>query len=207
MIYLIVREMLRKLPEGWSRFAGVTAFAVYLFSPIVLWYQSNAYTSGSAVQPLFIGGILAATLGYRDESWRRYAAIAVGVLTFLMCYTEWLGFAFAATVVVFALLKRDDRTMRALAVAAAAGAILAAGVVAWQYSTQLGFSGVLSHFANRYTLRSGLEGGSGRSYWSLDSWVRLAAIYTQALIPIIIGTLALWVWDGQVAKGMPKVLC
>gem|GEM_PF-5426568 len=204
LVYLIVRELLRKLPDAWSRIAGATAFAAYAFTPITMWYQSNSYTTASAVQPFFLLALYAATRAYREGRWGRYAIAGVGAATFFMAYTEWLGFAFAGVAVVLALARRDDAVMRRIGIAALVGAAAAFGIVVVQYSTQLGFAGVFETFAGRYAARSGLDQAGGHSLLNPASWARLFRIYLSAVSPLAVAALALFAWDRFIGRGKAR---
>ncbi len=200
MIFLIVRELLRRLPFVWSSAAGLVAFAVYLFAPVAMWYQSNAYTSASAVQPFFIGAVLLVALAYRGER-RVWILSGFGAAVFLATYTEWLGLAFAGVAVVVAIVRRRDSVARSLGIAAAAGAATAMGLVVLQYSTKLGLAGVFDTMAGRYADRSGLEQGVGYTLWNPAAWSRLFGIYRNTLGPVIVVLIVLVAWDLLLRRG------
>jgi hypothetical protein len=207
MIYLIVRGLLRTLPDVWSRLAGFVAFTAYVFTPVGLWYHSNAYTSSSALQPFFIAALLAATYAYRPSKSQPWLwPTLFGVAVALMCYVEWLGPAFAAATVIVWLFRRDDAVLRRLAVAGAIGAAVSLGIVAAQYAVSLGgVSAVYDHVANRYVSRSGFgsaEAG-GWTLWRLESWSRLGDKYLRSIMPLMVGLVLLWVWDWDSRRRRP----
>ena len=210
MIYLIVREMLRALPGAWAGFAGLVSAGLYMFAPGVLWYQSNAYTSGSAVQPFFVLGLLAYVYAYRacdseDGRWLLGWTLVLGMAVFFMTYTEWLGLAFAGVAALAALVRRSDPVARRLGTAAVAGGGLALLVVVVQYSSALGVLGVFETFAGRYADRSGLVGGAaGYTFWQFEAWSRLAGIYVGALGVPLACLAVLYAWDRWMGRGMPR---
>ena len=207
MIYLLVRELLKRLPDLWSRFAALVAFALYVFTPIGLWYHSNAYTSASAVQPFFIAALLAATYSYRLRESRPWLwPTLFGVAVALMSYTEWLGVAFAAVTVIIWLFRRKDATLRRLSAAGALGSGAALILTAVQYSLSLGVSEMIEHAVGRYTIRSGLSasGGGGYTVWKAASWERLAYQYTRSVGYLAVLTAVLWVWDRVLGRGKAK---
>ncbi len=202
LVYLIVREMLRGLPDGWSRSAGLIAAATYLFMPVTLWFQSNAWTSASAVQPFFIAAVWACARAYRDEEKRRTFIILAGVFVFAMSYTEWLGPAFALTTVVLAFLRRrEDTTMRWIAVASSVGAAVALGLTFLQYSTIAGAASLLELWTGRYAMRSGLGEASVGRPWDPASWDRFFGQYFTSLAPAVVVLVILFVWDRLVSRG------
>jgi hypothetical protein len=207
MIYLIVRELLKRLPDLWSRFAGLIAFTAYVFTPVGLWYHSNAYTSASAVQPFFIAALLAATYAYRPDVRRSWVApAALGTAVFLMSYTEWLGVAFAAVIAVVWLFRREDATLRRLAAAGALGAGASLALTVVQYSLSMGMSEMIEHVINRYAIRSGLStsGGGGFTFWRVESWERIAFQYARSVGYLALLAGVLWVWDRLVGRGKAR---
>ena len=196
LVYLVVREILRGLPDGWSRTAGLVAAATYLFAPVTLWFQSNAWTSASAVQPFFIAAIWAVARAYRDEERQRLFVVLTGALVFGMSYTEWLGPAFAlATVVLAVIRRRSDALIRRIAVASAIGAVLALGLTFLQYSTISGAGEMARLWLGRYQMRSGFGEASVASPWNRASWIRLLGQYIDSLAPAFAVLAIVFVWD------------
>jgi hypothetical protein len=206
-IYLIVRELLRKLPVLWSRFAAMVAFTLYVFTPVGLWYHSNAYMSSSVVQPFFIAALLAAAYAYRPRESRPWLwPVLYGVAVALACYTEWLGPALAFVTVIVWLFRRDDAVLRRLAVAGAAAAAITLGIVAVQYTISLGGLGEFArHGADRYTIRSGFDagGGGGWTIWRYASWERLAYQYARSVGYLAVLAVVLWIWDRVAGRATP----
>lgn len=160
LVYLIGRQL-------WPKHTGppLVAALLYLFTPAVLWFQSNTYMSDMLVQLPFIMVIwLCLKLIKNDAAW-------LMALTALVCglavYTSWLGIFLAVTLLMHALLIiREDKKYLALAGFTLLFSGLFIALFVWQYSLINGFAAFKIEASNRFQQRGGVD-WLFRDYWTI----------------------------------------
>ncbi len=129
LIYLTVDTI---APEGPARrYGALLAGAVFIFLPANLWYFSNTYSWDIFWHYLWIGGLyVVARLDLAVSKYRPpgiYVPL-LGVITFLLVYTDHHGTFFALSLIVYSLVRlrtgRDRNSLIIATVAASAAAIL-----------------------------------------------------------------------------------
>ena len=178
-VFLSVRRI---LGVANSTAPAVIAFIAYIFAPITLWLQANVYMSDIFAQVMFAGGIYVWLRFATSPSVRSWESILFGVLVFAFVYSEWLGVLFALSVVLHAMVTRDQPGRFGLSLAAVLGTIAALGLTVWQYSQIAGFHAIFTSLHQRFALRSGLGVQDQLNFhpWQPLGWLFLAAYYALA---------------------------
>jgi energy-converting hydrogenase Eha subunit A len=178
-VYLSARRILG--PTN-STAPAVIAFIVYIFAPITLWLQANIYMSDIFAQVMFASGIYFWLRFSTSLSVRSWECIAFGVVVFAFVYSEWLGVLFALSVVLHAMITRDQPARFRLTLSAVFGTIAALGLTVWQYSQIAGFHTFYSSLHQRFALRSGLGQQDQLSFhpWQPLGWLFLVTYYALA---------------------------
>lgn len=157
--------------------------SIYIFAPLTLWHHANVYFSDVLVQTLFILGIYLSLLCLSKSGLSR--KILTGTLffvTFLMVYTEWIGFLFAGALVLWMLLYRKKSLFPGqLAFVVILAAILAGITMLWQYSGIDGMQSYLDSLLNRFDERSGHSGP--RQFYQLNAHLYLLNLYLRNYFP------------------------
>ena len=192
LVLLLVRELTRpdapaRGPRGPSP-AAMVAFAVYLFSPQTLWYHSNVYAFGMLALPLFVAGVLLSLKIAADRNAGPARHALLGLVTFLMVYTDWLGVFFAFSVFVYALYRARERRMRPVLYVVAGATAAGLALTVWQYSRIAGLSAFLRAAGGKYLERSGFAeaAGGGPQVWDFVSWKALCGHYVFGYLPFLI---------------------
>lgn len=146
-VYFIMMLLLGQSPWGSPTTAGLMAYILYLFSPATLWFQSNTYMSDMVVMLPFIWGVY--WLLRCLQKGRGYMGLLPVV--FVMVYTSWLGVSFA--VVSAGYLVWSNRKW-AVSIGILLSALLALGLMAWQYAHIAGWHNYLAELQQRGTERS-----------------------------------------------------
>lgn len=147
-VFLIARML---LPAAGSQpsVAAFASFSAYLLSPGTLWFHSNVYMSDILVQLFFIYGVycfLKFSKG-RQKKW----LVLLGVVSFLMTYTSWLGVFFCATAVLAGILRKDWQQAVAVLLFTTAAIFL----TVFQYSQIAGLGALQHEWLSRFSERSG----------------------------------------------------
>jgi len=105
-IYLIVCLLSFQKPFKKIFIPGFVAFAIYLFSPGVLWFQANTYMSDMLVHlPFILAVYTMLKLLMRKRFYSTKYLVYYALFLFLMIYTSWLGLFFAFAVFVYSIIK------------------------------------------------------------------------------------------------------
>jgi hypothetical protein len=179
-MFLLAKRATSASGERFAWIAGCGAAILYATAPILLWYQSNAYSTASLATPFFI---LAAYLGVRavhDESPPRWVLPAFGLSVWAVAYTEWLGVTLAAIALVYGIARRRDRRSRRMAlVAVSVVGVTMLGMVV-QYSSIAGLSAFIAGISGKYAIRSGIAETSNYSILALEGWGLVVKRYYRA---------------------------
>ncbi len=154
-VFLIVSNLYPK--ENELNFAAILAYAVYLFNPATLWFQSNVYMSDMVVQLPFIFAVLVCTKMLLYEHHLLKRALILLLLCFSMVYTSWLGvfFCIAAVILIF-----RGKLMFSLALIEIlfTALVLGLGIAFLQYSKIAGIENLKEELACRFAQRSSIHG-------------------------------------------------
>jgi hypothetical protein len=181
---------------------AVIGFAIYIFSPGTLWFQSNVYMSDMLAQAWFTIGIYLLLRWAKYGPSGRLSYFVFGAFTFCFVYTEWLGVMFAASAVLYAWLNRNRPGMRQLQVAIAASAAVAVVLTILQYARIDGLKAFLIVSERKFLFRSvGTHAVLTRHIWDWRAWLSILVWELSAYLgPLVL--LLLWF----AVRGKGKVL-
>jgi len=226
LIYKIVRIITKETSQK-VHFGALASFLVYLFAPATLWFHGNAYMSDMFISNILILGIwvtLKAFLRKEKTAMSDTSKVSnilqvssIGIVVFLMIYTEWLGNFFAFSVFVLALIKafsRKEKTAMsdtskvsdislsrrgywlAIAGACVLGVVAGLGLTFWQYSSIAGFETYRAYFLHRFGARSGAQFSDNGVFYFLWKYgkmmLRIAKHYATGFLPVLVFGAALW---------------
>jgi len=161
-VYLLLKDVTRNVQGAGVSWAPLGGFAAYLFSPIALYACSNTYFSITAVQPFWM---MAIYFGNRFLHSGRFGMVSfVGFILAALSatYTEWLGYSFLASVVLYCGVKscrtNSLERRRHLLLGVLSGLLIAMSLtlLVLQYSRIDGYRSYLTALHNRYVRRSGI---------------------------------------------------
>jgi hypothetical protein len=153
------------------------AYFIYLFTPETLWFQGNTYFSEIFVQLFFTTALFLSAYVLTHDVVPRRVVGALGVVIFLFCFTEWLGFFFVGIFAVYCLTHFRDPSRRALLFTSVVAAVSALVLTVFIYSSVNGFSSYMGLFTSKFENRSGLisselsDGGIVLSRTTLHDYV------------------------------------
>ena len=161
-IFLITRTI---LPQNIYRIATITAFVFYLFTPATLWFHSNVYMADMLVQLFFIYAIffLLKFLSDENSKWLLLTAI----FSFLMCYTSWLGYFFAAAVMAGAAFRFFGKKNLQILFSIGMTSFIAFAITVLQYTQIAGFDALKAEWFHRFAERSFGAGAFVQSFFSI----------------------------------------
>ena len=165
-IYFIVNLLSIRRARSQIFIPSYVAYAVYIFMPVTLWFQSNVYMSDMLVHTLFIINIYT-TLKFiiRERFFNAKYIFFYSLCLFLMCFTSWLGYFFAATVLVYAIWKLQYiKGFYMLIILSVLMPALALGITLFTYSGPAGIDAVYHEYLARFAVRG--THTSGNSIWS-----------------------------------------
>lgn len=169
-LFSIVRRL---WPESGAMPASIAA-AVFLLSPVSLYYYAQAYFPLILSIPLWLGAVL---LFYRAvESGARTARLGCAAGCFVLCYMDWIGYLAVFSFVLVSLRRRD----RVLAAAVAASAALALALTLATYASIAGWPALWASMAEKYLQRSGFKGFRG-TYAASNPRAYFAILYNYAI--------------------------
>lgn len=208
-LFLIVRGLTRAAGPA-ADWLGLAAAAVYLFAPRALWFHANVYMADMLVQAFFLAGIWLGARIFRENSFGAGRLALLGLIAFLMVYTEWLGVFFALAVGLRVAVEPRRKELRAALYAVAAGAALALALTFWQYSSIAGTEAFVRSSLEKYLWRSGYAepADHGRHVWDLAAWRMLLVHYGRVWGPFLFAAAALtgWAWAARGWRLLPEAL-
>ncbi len=194
-IFLIVKEASNNDCEKQLNTPAIIAFTIYLFSPVALWYHSNAYIVDVFLQPIFIICIYFLLKIISDKNAeKKIYYIYFAIANFLMIYTEWMGIFFAFTVCIYTLINFRKKEMQILLYITVLTSILSILLILFQYFQIDGFSSFIKFAANKYMGRSGYVSAASRdniNIYSADSWKSVVFHYILGYLPFLLFILIL----------------
>jgi hypothetical protein len=187
---LLFYALVRRLFAGERAHAlGLIGMVVLLFNRATLVSYGNLYSPLILVFPLWMMtvcaylGLAGGVLRGRGWPW------AFGLLVFLSCYCDWLGFLAALSFCGYSLVAGRLQGTHLRLVATSGGAALLAGALIWvQYAAIGGAGALLSAWGNRLGHRSGLVAGGGRRWtvWDLSTYRGICARYLEQYWPVLL---------------------
>lgn len=183
-IFLIV-SLFNKKGDKSINWPAILGFAIYTFLPLNLWFHSNIYMAEIFVQPLFIIEIYLFLKILFSESIKNYYYWLLGIINFLIIYTEWLGVLLAGTVGLYLLFKIKDKKYRKILYIITATSVSSLLLTVYQYSMIAGFKNLLIFYKDKYNLRGGFSelSPAGTRILEPAAWLRLAQTYIIELFP------------------------
>lgn len=169
--------ILQTLMPFQNNLPALSGYTAYMFSPGTLWFHSNIYMADILVQFFFICGVYVA-LKWSAEHNRRWTVL-LGVSTFLMTYTSWLGVFFCLVIMGVCIRQRSLKQAMVLAACPAAALLL----TAFQYSRIAGWDALGQEWLTRFLERSG-----GSSWNIFPAITIITKNYLTSYLPLIIAT-------------------
>jgi hypothetical protein len=159
-IYLIVCLLGQQKPFAKLYISGLVGFAVYLFNPGVLWFQTNTYMSDMLVHLFFILGVYTMLkLLIRKRFFSPKYLVYYSLFLFLMIYTSWLGLFFAFSVFLYSLIKlRNEKVFLPLIFITIGTTFFSLWLIMKQYGSIAGTDAFLIQMLDRAGERSSVAG-------------------------------------------------
>lgn len=143
------------------------AVIFFLFSPSIMWYMGNAYCHEIMVMPLYLGALITGfkivQTGYTWQA-RNYLLYGCGIA--LAVYTDWLGCAVALVFFLQAFSIKQFKQRLPFLLANAITVSIPVALIAWQYSSVVGWHEYKTFFLEQLFNRRTPDGGV--SYSVLD---------------------------------------
>ncbi|WP_342477800.1 hypothetical protein NYE24_00645 [Paenibacillus sp. FSL H7-0350] len=156
LIYFLVKKITSNINRKYSNLPIISAI-IYMFNEESLWSHSNAYWAHSLLQPIWITSIYL-FLNILQGDYRRRILWGLGVVIFLMCYTEWTAYimAFLYILTLFHVYIRDKRKEVLVAVGIVGGMSFLSGILMVSlFSAKVGFSEYFHGLFYRASQRKG----------------------------------------------------
>ncbi len=175
-VFLTVRRLTAHGNDAGPRAPAYVAFIFLVFAPCALWFQSISYMADMFVQLPFAAGVYVFLRGVQAPRVSPRLALVLGLVTYCMVMSEWIGVLFAAAVAGYVVFSHSRRRLLPLLVSAVGGASLALVTVAVHYSSIAGLSAWLRALATKAAVRSG---ETDKLYSPLDpmTYLRIARNY------------------------------
>lgn len=185
-IFLIIVLLTREHYQKRLNIPAIIGYAIYMFAPATMWYQSNVYMADMFVQPLFIMEIYLFLKLILSKDKKPIYLVFLGIVNLLAIYTEWLGLLLAFAICFYALLKIKKKEMRTILYVVAATAIASLTLTVWQYSQIDGLNAFIQASVGKYVARSGISKNTGLNYWNPASWKAIASHYIHGYLPLLV---------------------
>ncbi|MCB9225032.1 MAG: hypothetical protein H6582_12680 [Crocinitomicaceae bacterium] len=158
LLYLIIRKI-GSVPPDKISIAAIFGGFLYLFSTGTLWSHSILYFSDMLVQLFVMLSIyLFVRLLKKDYKKSSLLMLAIGIGTFLGCYTEWLAVFWAffsgLSLIILYLVKKESVFLKAFLIIGISS-VLAVSLTLFQYSSIDGFDHLKEVSLQKYEQRSG----------------------------------------------------
>lgn len=155
-IYKIIALIINSRKNG-INIPAFVGYAIYLFSPMTLWFQSNIYSEEILAQFFWISLvylILCLSIRHKVNSWLYLILYFTGV--FLLIYTDWTSAVLLIPVFLlflYRLLKKERYHFLILTTIFAC--LLPIVITVYQYSQINGYDSFFSGAVEKYLIRSG----------------------------------------------------
>lgn len=153
IVFLVLNCLFRKGSSDGMSIAFI-GFAIYLFSPVTLWYHGNAYFVETCVQTFFWMGIFLFLKWHEKFRPPLQWTLFMGINLFFMIYTNLLGLFFAFGMILLALFKGKESRYRVLLLSLLLSSLFSLSLVLWQYSQIDGLQNLLGHWSATFLRRS-----------------------------------------------------
>lgn len=157
---------------------SIVAFAVYVFLPVTMWFQSNVYMSDMLVQVFYIISIyvlLKMIMRNRFNSVKYNFFLSL--LVFCAAYTSWLGYLMALVFVIYLMNKARYETKALIPLFLTVSIVLLAfSLTFYQYAQIGGYRAYLAELFVRYKIRGTIDLPSAG--WFSLFWVNLMRFKT-----------------------------
>lgn len=188
-VFLIIKKLTQKFYQNKLNYPALFGFALYLFFPTTLWFQSNVFMADMMVQPLFIVGVYLFTKITTGEKEKKSLYWLLGLINFFMIYTEWLGIFFAFSVFIYCLFNYKKDGSKQMLISIITSTFFSLTLFIWQFSQIDGLKNLLQTLSNKYLIRSGLSNEKAESdlnYLNPVSWDYLIAKFAWGYLAEII---------------------
>lgn len=200
-IFLIIRTL---FPNSDSiHFSATIAFALYLFNPATLWFQSNVYMSDMLVQLPFIWAIWICVHILMEEHELLKPVLLLFIFCFIMVYTSWLGIFFCVSAVLLIFRGKFLLSLALLEILITA-LILGLGIAFIQYAKIAGLDNLKTELAHRFLDRSSFHGGLDFIMMQLTVIKNYVYNYASFYLMLIVGIL--WAKKNKVSLKVGVVL-
>lgn len=195
-------RLVRRLWPDSGALPSSLAAAVFLLSPVSLYYYAQAFFPLILSVPMWLGVVL---LFYRArESGAWVPRLACGAGCFVLCYTDWLGYLAVFAFSLVCLRRRDLKLAAALCLPAA----LALAITLSTYASIAGWPALWASMTEKYLQRSGFK-GYRESYAAYNPRAYLSILYIYELgffpwaLPFAAGAIAWFLGRRQAPAGQP----
>ena len=159
MLYAMVCRLFYRKIRHQIFYPALTASILYLFSAQALWCHGYMYFADTVIQTLWVAGLLLVFEIFfygKSTSWPHL--IALGITLFLACYTEWLGYFYAASLFLVACrFSFENRVHLRLVFISVIAVTSALSLTVFQYAQIDGLSAFIDASLNKYVDRSGYQ--------------------------------------------------
>ena len=185
LVYIVLCRLYRQKVRDKMFPPALMGAGIYLFAMQALWCHGYMYFADTVVQVIWVASLLFAfEILYRDKATSWPHLFALGLAVFLACYTEWLGFFFAATLfIVSTIFAFKNRIFIRLGLITAVAASSALVLTIYQYAQINGLDSFLEASVNKYSDRSGY--GSESFYYIRLHMHFIVRHYWRLYYPII----------------------
>ena len=154
-VYLIVGLLCIKKGRSRVFYPAFIAYCVYLFNPATLWFQSNVYMSDMLVMLFFIiMNYITLKMIMREKFNVPKYLFWYTIVLAMMCYTSWLGFVFAAVVMIYSAWKLQFVSgFKSLIFTTLMVTVGVLSLVVYQYAQINGLESYLGEMLVRYSVR------------------------------------------------------
>ncbi|MEI7998613.1 MAG: hypothetical protein WCH62_03810, partial [Candidatus Omnitrophota bacterium] len=186
-VYWIIGVITRKDYVRKMNMSALVGMGVYLFSPATLLFHSQTYFADILVQLFFLMGTFIFLRIIKDGFSRR-DCVGLGLVCFLMIYTEWLGVFFAFAVGLYLLFNLKRSGMKTVLLTVTLSSIASLILIVGQYCLINGSKNLVIAMFKTYQLRNGLTSASeyNFTFWNIDSWRNLVIFYRDGYLPFLI---------------------
>ncbi len=151
-VYMIVALVIPR--SNRIHIPAIFACFLFIFMPTNMWTFANVYSWDIFCHPLWVVSIYLMMLSLRrirDGRNGKFLFLTLGVVTFFMVYTEYLGLFAALSFCIFALYKgKASRRYKWVFYSVAAGTLLAFLVTIFQYSLINGIDSLVNYYSRKF---------------------------------------------------------
>ncbi|HEX6913657.1 MAG TPA: hypothetical protein VF145_00365, partial [Chitinophagaceae bacterium] len=172
---------------GHNRRTVIITILLYLFSPVVLWYQVNGYVHETAVLPFYYGGwyCFFQLLLQRKQRWLWLTA----VFLFTGIQFDWLPFFQATAMCGYLLFSRKEQLPRWMFLVPALAVVSGIGYIIYTYSSRTSLQDYFHFMSWKFSSRTvGRSGHSFLPFWPTSLNIVLFYILSYGLLLVWVVT-------------------